>query len=135
MRFPFLASTMLALAACSGSESIEQSENAIDVFHQQLNQGAFDTIYATASPKFRAVATGPDFTKFMTAVHTKLGAYEHGKNEGWRVNYNTSGNNVVVQYKSHFTKGDAVETFTFDMGKPKPKMIGYNINSPTLITG
>ena len=134
MRIHYLAGSMLALTACSSGESLGQSEKAIAVFHQQLDQGAFAAIYANTTPEFRRITTEPDFIKILAAVHRKLGTFERGANNGWRLSYNTSGNNMVVQYKSHFTNGDAAETFTFNIDN-SPKLIGYNINSPTLITG
>ena len=76
-----------------------------------------------------------DSVKFLTGIRGKLGAFQSGEQNGWQVNYTTGGTVVVVQYKSKFQKGDAVETFTYRGGEKAPALVGYNINSNTLVTG
>jgi hypothetical protein len=134
MRRIGLAAALL-LASCSGGESVTTAESAIATFHVRLNAGQYEQIYAVSDPQFKKAVSEPEFEKLLGAVHGKLGAYRTGKNSGWRVNYNSSGNNVVVQFDSSFEKGKAVETFTYAGVGNAIKLLGYNINSNTLITG
>ena len=127
--------TALLLAGCSGGESVKAAESAIGTFHIELNTGRYEQIYAASDPQFKKAVSEPDFEKLLGAVHDKLGAYQTGKNAGWRVNYNTGGNNVVVQFDSTFEKGKAVETFTYAGEGNAIRLLGYNINSNQLITG
>lgn len=130
-----IAALVLCLTACSGGEDLKKTEAAIGLFHQQANAGQFDQIYANAASEWKRAQSPRDSVKFLSALREKMGAFQSGQQDGWRVNYTTSGTEVVVQYKSKFQKGDAVETFTYRVVEKAPILVGYNINSNTLITG
>jgi hypothetical protein len=125
----------LLLTACSGGESVTGANKAIAQFHEQLNGGNFHQIYAASDTGFQKGSSETDASKLFAAVHSKLGAFKSGSQGAWRVNYNTAGNNTVVQFNSVYEKGKATETFTFVGDANAPRLYGYNIDSPTLITG
>ena len=130
-----LIAAMMTLGACSGGKDLAQSEQAIARFHEQLNSGQFDEIYRNASSEWKGASSQADSQKLFAAVRKKLGSFQSGKQVGWRANYGTGGSTVVVQYASKYEKGAATETFTYRPSDPAPVLIGYNINSPVLITG
>ena len=129
-----IAAAVLCLTACSGGEDLKNTEAAIARFHQQVNAGQFDQIYVNAATDWKQAQSPRDSVKFLSAVRDKMGAFQSGETDGWRINYATGGSVAVVQYKSKFQKGDAIETFTYQLGEKAPTLVGYNINSNTLIT-
>jgi hypothetical protein len=126
---------MLLLAACSSGENVAGARRAIVQFHARLNSGQYKQIFNDSDAGFKQASSEADMTKLLNAVHTKLGSFEDGTQSGWRVNYNTTGNNTVIQLGSNFEKGKATETFTFVGDAAAPRLFGYNINSQVLITG
>jgi hypothetical protein len=134
MRTTLIAAFLLT-ASCSGGEEVAGAERAIAKFHQQLNSADYRTIYAGTDKGLRDVSTEAEMTKLLNAVHTKLGPFQSGARTGWRVNYNTSGNNIVIAFDSKYENGKATEMFTFIGGAQSPRLLSYNINSPVLITG
>lgn len=131
----FIVAAMLVVAACTGGENLAAAEKEIGRFHANLNAGEFTRIHEGAGPQWKQTTSKTDAESIFRAIRTKLGPYEAGKQNGWRVNYGTGGTLVVVRYESHFQKGDAIETFTFRRSGDNAQLVGYNINSKTLITG
>jgi hypothetical protein len=131
----FLFFGVLLLAACSGSAERAGAEKAVLKFHQQLNSAAYEQIYAASDSGLKKATSKADMVKLLEAVHSKLGAFQTGTQSGWQVNYNTGGNNTVIQFDSNFQKGKATETFTFVGNSDAPRLLAYNVNSPVLITG
>ena len=128
-----LAVAAVVLSSCSGGENLASADKAVERFHQQLNAGQLDAIYTQSSPALKSATSQGDMIKLLTAVRSKLGPYKSGTRNSWRVNYGTNASTVVL-FDSTYEKGKAQETFTFENG-PNAPLIGYNINSPTLITG
>ena len=128
-----LAATAVVLSSCSGGENLAAADKAVERFHQQLNAGQLDMIYAESAPAMKSATSKDEMVKLLTAVRSKLGTYKSGTRNSWGVNYGTNASTVIL-FDSTYEKGKAQETFTFKNG-PKAPLIGYNINSPTLITG
>jgi hypothetical protein len=127
--------TLLMMAGCSGGEQVAGAEQAIGQFHQQLNSADYRRIYANSDSGLKTVTSNADMLKLLKAIHEKLGTFQSGTQTGWRVNYNTTGNNTVIQFDSKFEKGRATETYTFVGDPQSPRMLSYDINSSALITG
>jgi hypothetical protein len=123
----------LALTSCSGGENLASADLAVQRFHQQLNAGQFESIYANAAPAWKATTSKSETIKLFAAVRSKLGAYQSGTRNSWRVNYGTNASTVIL-FESVYEKGKAQETFTFANEENSPLM-GYNVNSDALITG
>jgi hypothetical protein len=130
-----LLTSLLVLSGCSGGKDLGAAQKEIASFHAQLNAGQFDQLYSAASPAWKQASSQSDSRQLFTAIHTKLGAYQSGKQNSWRVNYGTGGTTILVLYDSKFQKGDAQETFTYRRSGNDTKLEGYNINSRALITG
>lgn len=129
-----LAAALFALFACSGKEAVQQSEsNAVPRLHELYDAENFDRIYADAHEKFRETTPKADYDKFMASVRRKLGRVKSTKREGWNVNVGTGGTRVVLTYTTEFERGKGTETFTFLNAGGHPKLLGYHINSNTLV--
>jgi hypothetical protein len=133
MRKSAVGVLLLLVAGCTGQQDLSKADEAVAKFHNNLNGQQYERIYATSDQGLKAAAPKADAVKLFSAVHQKLGDYQSGKRTGWRANYNTSGNNLVVEYQSKFDHGDATETFTFVGPDKALRLFGYNINSAALI--
>ena len=70
----------------------------------------------------------------MGAVHNKLGRVQKTSNTGWQVrnfNFKTS---IILQQKTEFEHGSAVETFSYAVNKDGVTLLAYNIHSLDLVT-
>ncbi|MBA3669309.1 MAG: DUF3887 domain-containing protein [Sphingomonas sp.] len=133
MERTIVAAMTVTLASCSSGQDLASADKAVERFHQQLNAGQFESIYAQSAPTWKANTPKNDTSRLFAAVRSKLGPYKSGTRNSWRVNYGTNANTVVL-FDSVYEKGKAQETFTFANGKNSP-LIGYNVNSLALITG
>ena len=122
-----------ALGACSFSADVGAAEKAMDGFHQRLNAGRFDAIYAGASPQFKAAPAQPQLPALLHAVHTRLGQFRSNKTTGWHVNATTSGTFASLNVTSIYTNGQAREAFMYQIAAGRAALVNYQINSPALI--
>jgi len=67
-------------------------------------------------------------------VEGKLGGVKETTKNGWNVNFQPSGTFVVLGFKTQFEKGVGEETFTYRISDRDALLVGYRINSNTLIT-
>jgi len=130
-----LPACAIILSGCSGGADLAYAENGIARFHDELNAGQFNRIYSEASPEWKQASPEADTVQLFTAIHSKLGAFVSGKQNGWRVNYGTDGTTIFVEYDSKFEKGPGLETFNYRRTAKGAQLVGYNINSRALITG
>ena len=130
---PILLATASLLAGCGLVKGTASAEKAVNEFHEQLDKSDFKGIYAATHSDFKAAETEKDFVALLDAVHRKLGTVQNAEKAGWRVNSFNSRTDIVLNYKTKFTGGDARESFNFRMDGDKPILRGYNINSQALI--
>jgi len=128
-----LAALLAALFGCSMSADTATAEQAVPKFHEQLDAGQFDEIYAQAGDELKKASTQQDFVALLEAIHRKLGNTKSADKTGWNVNYQTSGSFVTLGYKTVFDGGDAQEQFVFRLQDKTALLVGYHINSTALI--
>ena len=122
-----------ALTSCSLSADTKAAEQSVDNFHRMLDAGQFDAIYDGTTDTFKQATSHDDFVRLLEAVHRKLGNSRSSKEVNWSVFSGTSGSRVNLFYKTDFEKGTAEETFAWTLDSNQPKLIGYRINSNTLV--
>jgi len=129
-----LAATALLFNSCGAVKGREAADKAVALFHQQLDRGEFKPIYDATHSDFKGATSEKDFIALLDAVHRKLGLVQSSERDGWTVNAANFKVNVSLRYKTKFAEGDAFETFTYRVEGEKALLLGYNINSQTLIT-
>lgn len=132
----FVAILFLCLAACNpvtATADLAQSEKAVAAFHADANAGKFDDIYFGSGDEMQDAADIADFEEFLGVVQRKLGKAGKSTQEGWRVNYVNGASMTVLNMKTIYEKGEAMETFTFKSSPKGPSLVGYNIQSKALI--
>jgi hypothetical protein len=128
-----MAALALAMAGCTMSADTKLAEDAVPKFHEMLDAGQFDEIYAGAGDELKHVATKQDFVALLAAVHRKLGASKTSTEKGWHVNIHTSGTIVTLNYATTYAQGEAGEQFVYKLDGGQALLVGYNINSNALI--
>lgn len=123
------------LAGCNAAEDTKAGEAGIASFHASLNAGKFDKIYSDTDAEFKSITTRDDFTKVLTAIHAKMGNFQSGKTVGWNDNATTGGHYLTLNTEAKYEHGMGQEQFVFKIVGGKAAIVGYNINSNTLITG
>lgn len=123
----------LLVAGCSSGTDMTLAENGVATFHDQLDAANYDAIWNSAAPGFREGTPKSDYTKFMSAIHTKLGKVKSTDRQGWHVNYGTGGKAVTLSYATEFEKGAGVEQFVYLLEDDKARLFSYNVNSRALI--
>lgn len=136
-RLTMLAVGLLALACGRGEGGgglMNQAETkAIPAFHAQYDREDFDAIYNSAAKEFREAAKKQDYDTFMKAVRRKLGTVKSSTRQNWNVFVGTGGRRVTLTYATQFENGSGTEIFTFVSRDGAPTLLGYNVNSNTLI--
>jgi hypothetical protein len=94
----------------------------------------FDQIYTETGDELKKATTKQDFVNLLGAVEGKLGGVKETTKNGWNVNFQPSGTFVVLGFKTQFEKGAGEETFTYRISDRDALLVGYRINSNTLIT-
>jgi len=127
------AIALIGLSGCSNTEDMKKAEAAVEHFHRQLNDAAFDAIYDQSDDAMKAQATQEKLVKLLSAVHRKLGNFQSANSTGWKVFTGTEGTTVTLGYNTTYEHGQANETFIFHLTGGKALLEGYNINSLDMI--
>jgi len=112
----------------------ELSANGVQQFHALLNSGQHEQIYYGASDAFRGGGSKQDLIKFFQSIHRKLGDAGSSTLTSLNVSATPTGTYITTVYRTTFTEGEAVETFTWLKSGQGVVLNGYNIQSMKLIT-
>lgn len=110
------------------------AEQEVPNFHTQLDAAQFNEIYEASAEDLKTVTTKQDFVAFLSAVNRKLGKVLKSEKTTWNVNYHTSGTFITLAYNTTFTNGAGTEQFVYKLLNGRALLVGYHINSNTLIT-
>ena len=126
--FLFALAALLAVSACSDTDSRLSSEDAVAEFNRLREAGEFRQIFASASPEFQHA--GEDRTvRFLALAHQRLGPVQRADQTGWRTKFTTSGTVTILVYDTEFMRGRGQETFTFQHVGGRPVLLGYDLSS------
>lgn len=120
--------------SCGVKKGKENAERAVERFHNQLNAGQFQEIYAESDEAFKKAATEEQVNQLFDAVRRKLGTVKFAKLTGWHVNATTGGTAVTLGYDVDFSEGKGTEQFVYHISGDKTTLLNYNVNSPLLLT-
>jgi hypothetical protein len=133
-RWCALLIAFLVAGGCSSGEDIAVAKTEVAHFRELMVMQRFAEIFADASDDLKKATTEQGLVRLLAAVNGKLGAVKTAEDNGWNVNFNTSGTFVRLSFKTQFEKGTGVETFTYRITDGRARLTGYNINSNELIT-
>ena len=121
------------VAGCSTGNDLPLAQAGVAIFHQMLNAGQFDAIYANAGPDMKKASAPADMVPLFAAVHRKLGAFQSGVLKGWWDNPTTSGHYVTVRYAAKYEHASVVETFGWRLEGGHALLASYFVTSNYLI--
>tara|TARA_B100000678_G_scaffold191888_1_gene160516 strand:+ start:1767 stop:2270 length:504 start_codon:yes stop_codon:yes gene_type:complete len=127
-----LAATMLA--ACNPFAQAEGAREQVDLFHDRLDAGDDKAIWTNAGEELRKATSREDFARLLDTVHKSLGDVRETSQSGVKVNSNTQGTFTMLQMDTQFEKGRGLETFVFRGSGDSLELVGYNINSPEMMS-
>ena len=102
-------------------------------FRGKYDESLFTEIYASADTALKRASTQKEFIVFMEAVRRKMGRVKSAALTGSNVHVGTSGARVSLMYQTEFEQGEGVEQFIWQVRGDEARLLGYNINSPTLV--
>ncbi len=130
----------LLLGGCGITQSKADGEAVLTRHFQTIATNGFDKAIADYSPQFFQKTTKDEWTKALTKLSSKLGAYQSHTVTGWRVFKNAgttgAGTTVSLQCQVTYSKHTAMESFTIFKGSSDSnyKITGHQINSTALLT-
>ena len=110
-----------------------EAEPKVALFHQQLNDGRYDEIYATAGAPFREAIPREKATALFAAIIRKLGPETDCTLANWNVRVAHGTTTVVLLEETTFESGKGRETFTFRVSGADVELVGYNIDSADML--
>jgi hypothetical protein len=110
------------------------SDDAVRHFHSQLDSQRYGEIMDESDEGFRHSGSRDEILKFLSGVHSKLGASRGFTRTNIVVNATTNGTFIRVSYKSTFDQGDAAESFTWRKTGDGLKLFNYQVNSNVFVT-
>jgi outer membrane biogenesis lipoprotein LolB len=121
------------LAGCSSDESLTAVRSQISHFREQMASQQFHQIYAEASDDLKKSSTEQQMVDLLAAINRKLGAVADAKENGWKVDFRTTGSMVTLSLKTQFERGSGIETFVYRISGKDALLMGYHVNSNDLI--
>lgn len=117
-------------SACSPGSDVPVASAAADHFHEQLDAGSFDAIYAESDRLMKNASSAKSFTLFLSEVHNKLGDFKSAETPGWNDQVTTNGHFVTLIYHSKYERGAADENFVFRIDGGRATLVGYRLTTP-----
>ena len=124
----FLAILISAVSGCSVSSDTTAAEQAVSKFHEQLDAGRFDEIYAGSSADLKKITSQQIMAALLADLHRRLGTTKSSKEQTWHVNFNSSGNLVTLKYKTVYAASEVDEEFAYRMQDNVPSLAGYHFD-------
>lgn len=126
-------SLLILLPACSMPRDVGLAEAEIPSFHASLDAGDFESIYDASAEELKKAAEKHEFVNLLNAVHRKLGQVTRSEKQNWNIKYSTFGSFVTLVYDTTFSSGSGTELFVYKLNNGQARLVGYHINSNTLI--
>jgi hypothetical protein len=123
----------ILVAGCSSSEDLAAVRSRISHFRDQMAARQFSQIYDETSDDLKKSTTEKQMVDLLAAMERKLGAPKDTQDNGWKVDFRSSGTVVTLSLKTQFERGSGIETFTYRFSGSEALLLGYNINSSDLI--
>ena len=129
MRKIGVAFILVMASACSPASDVPIATAAADSFHQQLNAGAFDAIYANSDRLMKNAGPAKGLTELLSSIHNQLGDFKSAEAPGWNDQVTTNGHFVTLIYQSKYARGSAEENFVFRIDAGSAKLVRYHISA------
>jgi len=112
----------------------QHAEEAVLLFHKELDAGACLGIWTNAAPTLRQTATEAGFLDTCKQWHVSFGDYVSTTRTGISVRNDNGNSSVQTVHETKYTHGVVNETFLFSTNGSTLKLLGYQYNAPELKT-
>lgn len=141
MRFWILILLMLVLvgSVSCAYKRLDDVEQSVDKFHDQLNQQQYHDIYAESDPELRSRITEAEFTSQLIHAREQVGtvtsrANVFSRDTFWRnLRRRFNGGREQVTHRN-MAEGDEIfanEVFIWAVGAGQPKLVSYELRGAT----
>jgi hypothetical protein len=131
-----IATLLLVAAGCDRLAGYTTaSKDAVNSFHQRLNEQRYDDIIRGATAGFRNSATPAERHAYFNGVRSGLGQHQDSDRISFSADSGPSGVGVTVTLDSRFEFGSAQETFVFVERDEGMILHDYRINSRVFMVG
>jgi hypothetical protein len=118
------AATLVTAAACTTDQSLE--EKAVRAFHQQLESGQHDLIYANSSEFLRGQLSEAQFRRFLAETR-RLGRFQETERAQYRRTKVPGQPDLIVAfYNSRYERASCLESFTWRVEATGLKLATYS---------
>jgi len=97
--------------------------------HQAFSAGQFGAVYDGSAPEMKNSLSRDQFAATFGGIYSRTGAFKSGKTTGWKVNYGTDGNFVVLNRDAQFEHATGTEEFVFRVEGKKAVLAGYHVKT------
>jgi len=119
-----IGAALIAVGACSSEHSRE--EIAVREFHQRLEQGRVDLIYASSSELLKGQLSEAQFRQFLTETRG-LGRLELTERAHYDRTSVAGGPDIVLAfYNSRYSKASCLESFSWQVAQDGLKLASYS---------
>ena len=118
-----------SLAACSAGNDKDAAEEGVAAVHQAFTAGQFAQVYDRSAPDMKNSISRDNFVHMFSGIYARTGPYRSGKTTGWKVNYGTDGNYVVLNHDAQFQNAKGQEEFVFRIKDGEPVLAGYHVKT------
>jgi hypothetical protein len=129
MRVPLAMLFAASLSACNPGSDKDAAEAKVAAVHQAFGAGRFAQVYDASGPDMKDAISRDNFVKMFGDIYARTGPYQSGKTTGWKVNYGTGGNYVVVNHDAQFRNAHGTEEFVFRMKDHEAVLAGYHVKT------
>jgi hypothetical protein len=132
MRFFLTLVLASSLAACSVKDDRSAAEEGVANVHRAFSAGEFAAVYDGSAPDMKTSISRENFVKMFGDIYARTGPYRSGETTGWKVNYGTDGNYVLLNHDAQFQHAKGQEEFFFRMKDGEAVLAGYHVKTDLL---
>ncbi|HEU4387336.1 MAG TPA: hypothetical protein VFV34_06030 [Blastocatellia bacterium] len=130
-KLAFVIALPLAFAACGDrSTNREIAEKAVDKFHAQYNERAFELICLQGAPEFKSDNTS---LPYLQKAYDTMGRVVSSDVATGNVQNSKDEANITLVYVTTFEQGKTSETFAYRVKDRDAKLIFYEVAGPDLL--
>ena len=131
----WVAAAALSLAGCMSQGDTKASDAAMAQFYQQVAAKDYGGIWDASAPGFQSSTPRDIFGGMMQRIDRKLGVCQPPvKQFNFHINVGTDGTTISQGWQRTCANGPLAEQVVVLIAGGKAKILGYNAQSPLLLT-
>jgi hypothetical protein len=116
------------ILGCSALGGVGKAEEAVEVFHSQMNDEKFDVIYENSALQLKTSTDKGNFIRILSGLKKKMGNINESKRNKYEAVTENGISLVNLEYETDFSNGKVKEEFQFQIEDNKPTLNYYKYN-------